>query len=79
MKIPVIRKLVELHTLEELQAAEAAIAEGLEHRIEVEGEDEGEKLTHAFAAMEIKGQVDQGVEFKEALRNFTQRVRNCIS
>lgn len=79
MKIPVIKKLVETYSLEQLEKAEAAIAEGLAPEIEIEGEDEGEQLTHAFAAMEIKKMHNEGKDLKEAIREYTQRVRNCIS
>ncbi len=79
MKIPVIRKIVEKYTLQELQAAEQALAEGLEPAIEIEGDDEGEKLTHAFAALWIREQMEKGVELNQALRDYTQKVRNSIS
>lgn len=79
MKIPVIKKLVETYSFDQLAAAEAAIADGQLPTIEIEGEDEGEQLTHAFAAMEVKKMVEEGKDLKEAIREYTQRVRNCIS
>ncbi len=79
MKIPVIKKLVETYSFDQLAAAEAAIADGQLPAIEIEGEDEGEQLTHAFAAMEVKKMVEEGKDLKEAIREYTQRVRNCIS
>ena len=79
MKIPVIKKLVERYSLEELQAAEAALAEEQNPEIDIDGEDEGEKLTHAFAAMWIKEKVNEGMEFKVALREYTNKVRESIS
>ncbi|MFY0686296.1 MAG: hypothetical protein JXQ90_03975 [Cyclobacteriaceae bacterium] len=79
MKISVIKKLVETHSLQELEAAEAAIAEELQPEINIEGEDEGEQLTHAYAAMQIKASMEDGQDFKTALRTYTSRVRNSIS
>ncbi len=79
MKIPAIKKLVELYTIEQLAAAEAAIENGEPLAIEVEGEDEGEQLTHTFAAKWIKEQVAEGKEFNAALREFSQKVRTSIS
>lgn len=79
MKIPVIKKLVETYSFDQLAAAEAAIADGQLPAIEIEGGDEGEQLTHAFAAMEVKKMVEEGKDLKEAIREYTQRVRNCIS
>ncbi len=79
MQIPVIKKLVESYTLAQLQAAEEAMLEEQKPAIEVEGKDEGECLTHVLAAIYIKGKVEQGTAFNQALRDFSQRVRNSIS
>ncbi|WP_281613706.1 hypothetical protein [Flammeovirga sp. SubArs3] len=79
MKIPVIKKLVETYSLEELQAAEEALAEEQQPTIEIGGDDEGEQLTHAFAAVWIKEKVDAGEDFKVALRAYTSMVRGSIS
>lgn len=79
MKIPVIRKLAETYTLEELAAAEEAIANEQQPQIAVEGDDEGEQLTHVFAALFIKEEMQKGTEFKTALREYTRKVRESIS
>ena len=80
MKIPVIRTLVEKYSLEELKNAENAIAEEQQPEIEVEGEDEGEQLTHVYGAIWIKERIENdGVDPKVALREFSARVRNSIS
>ncbi|WP_020526376.1 DUF6952 family protein [Flexithrix dorotheae] len=79
MKIPVIKKLVEEHSAEALEKAEAALAEEQTPEIEIPGDDEGEQLTHAFAALWIKQKMDEGEEFKTALRAYTQMVRSSIS
>lgn len=80
MKIPVIKKLVKEYSLEDLQQAENDIADELTPKIVIEGEDEGEQLTHAHAAVWILEQMNQNnTTFEKELRNFTQRVRNSIS
>ncbi len=80
MKIPVIKKIVDKYTLEELVAAEAAILEEQTPAIEIEGDDEGEKLTHVLAAVWVKGEMDtNGTEAMTAIRAYAQRVRNSIS
>ena len=80
MKIPAIKKLVESATLEELKAAEEAICEEKPCAIEVQGEDEGEQLTHVLAATYIKEQMEfEGKDFKTALREYTKKVRDSIS
>ena len=80
MKIPVIKKLVETYTLEQLVAAEAAMMEEQAPTIEVQGEDEGEKLTHVLAAVWVKGEINtNGTEAMTAIRAYAQRVRNSIS
>lgn len=80
MKIPVIKKIVEKYTLEELVAAEAAIMDEQQPAIEIEGEDEGERLTHVLAAVWVKNEMQtNGTEAMTAIRNYAQRVRNSIS
>lgn len=80
MKIPVVKKLVENQSMEDLIAAEEALVEEQSLPIEVEGEDDGEKLTHILAAIFILERMkDEGVDFKSALREYTRRVRESIS
>lgn len=80
MKIPVIKNLVSQFSLEELQAAEEALLEEREPAIKIEGEDEGEQLTHAMAAIWILNDMNHnGHDLKTALRNYTVKVRDSIS
>lgn len=80
MKIPAIKKLVESYTLIELMAAEAALVEEAQPGIEVEGDDEGEQLTHVLAAVWILNHMeDNNLDFKTALREYTKKVRVSIS
>ena len=78
MQIHVIKPLVETYSLEELASADAALAEGLEPEIDVPGNDEGEKLTHVYAAMWIKERMEKGDGFRKALRAYTQKVRKSV-
>ncbi len=79
MKIPAIKKLVESFELDELRAAEEALANEEKPAISVEGDDEGEQLTHVFAALYIKEEMEAGTDFKTALRDYTRKVRESIS
>jgi hypothetical protein len=80
MKIPAIKKLVETYSLQELMAAEEAIVEEQQPAIEVEGDDEGEQLTHVLAAVWILNHMeDNNLDFKTALREYTKKVRVSIS
>lgn len=80
MKMPVIKRLVETQTLPELVAAEEALLDERQPAFEVEGEDEGEKLTHVFAAIFILNHMqDHDSAFKDALREYTKKVRVSIN
>lgn len=80
MKLGVIKKLVADYQLSELQKAEEDILEERTPVIEIEGDDEGEQLTHVTAAIAVISDMQtNGVDERTALRNYTQRVRNSIS
>lgn len=80
MKIPSIKKIAETYSVDDLRKAETAMLEGETPKIPIEGDDEGEQLTHVIAAIEIKSQmVTESIPFPKALRNYTKRVRNSIS
>ncbi|MBK8658431.1 MAG: hypothetical protein IPN22_06050 [Bacteroidetes bacterium] len=80
MQIPVIKKLSETYTLEQLHAAENALLNEAKPEIEIEGKDEGEQLTHVLAAIDVLSDMTKnGTDARTALRNYTQRVRNSIS
>lgn len=80
MKIPSIKKIAELYSIDDLRSAELALLEEQTPKIDIEGSDEGEQLTHILAALEIKEQMEKdGVPLPKALRNYTLRVRNSIS
>ncbi len=80
MKIPVIKLIASQHSIKELDAAEEAILNEEKPAIQIEGDDEGEQLTHIMAAREIRTQIEKdGIDLNRALRNYTLRVRNSIS
>ncbi|UII25923.1 hypothetical protein LVD15_21880 [Fulvivirga maritima] len=80
MKIPEIKRLVENHQLEELIQAEEDLVNENELAITVKGDDEGEQLTHIFAAIFIINKMnDDNVDFKTALREYTGKVRESIN
>ncbi len=80
MQIPVIKQLVETYTLAQLQEAENALMEEQKPLIHIEGKDEGECLTHVLASIYIKEKMEHhATSFSQALRDFSQRVRNSIS
>jgi hypothetical protein len=80
MKLPAIKKAVERHSLAELKKAEESLLNEEIPQIEIEGEDEGEQLTHCMAAIWIKEEMEKtGVDSRTASRNYIERVRNSIN
>ena len=80
MKIPVIKELVEGHSVAALSAAEDALLDERTPAITVPGDDEGEQLTHVLAALWIQHyQAEYSVAFPQALREYTKKVRVSIS
>lgn len=79
MKIPAIKKAVEGYTIQQLQQAEAALMEEQPLPIDIEGADDGEKLTHILAAIFVKEEMSKGSDLMTAVRAYSQRVRNSIS
>ena len=63
-----------------MEEAEAAILDEQEPTIEIEGEDDGEQLTHVMAAIWIieKMEKDQ-IPFGKAMRDYTAKVRESIN
>lgn len=80
MKTTAIKKLVESYTITQLLEAEKAITDEQIPEIDIDGEDEGEQLTHVLASIYIKTKMEkEGIAFNMALRDFSQRVRKSIS
>jgi hypothetical protein len=80
MKLPVIKKLAEQYDVATLKAAEEALLNEETPAIEVEGDDEGEQLTHVYAAIWCKDYMEAtGTDFRTAQREYTKKVRVSIS
>ncbi len=80
MKIPAIKKAIETYSLQQLKEAEESLLDEQEAAINIEGEDEGEQLTHTLAAIWILNEMQhQNIDFNTALRQYTSRVRSSIS
>jgi hypothetical protein len=80
MKLPVIKTVVESYSLAQLAAAENSLLNEEPLEINVEGDDEGEQLTHVLAAIAIKEAMkNEGINYAQALRQYTARVRTSIS
>ena len=80
MKIAAIKKLAETHTADELFAAEHCIMNEEQPAIEVEGDDEGEQLTHILAAIWVKeDMLLNGSDLRTAIRRYSEKVRNSIN
>lgn len=79
MKLPVIKQLSEQQTLDALRKAEENLLETGDPGIAVDGEDEGEQLTHLLGAIWVLEQMEQGVPARDALRAFALKVRTSVS
>lgn len=81
MQITVIKTLLNKFSVEQLKQKEEQLLEGEELSFEdVEGEDEGEQLTHLTGAIWCIEQAEaNGTKPQMEVRNFISRVRNSIS
>ena len=80
MKIAEIKRLCQSYTPNELaRAEERLLEEQNDLKIEVNGIDEGEKLTHLMAAQWcLNDVVKNNRDLKSSIRNYTQKVRKSI-
>jgi hypothetical protein len=81
MQIKAIKNLLDKYSIEELKQKEEQLLEGEELSFDdVEGEDEGEQLTHLTGAIWcIEQAKTNGSKPHSEVRNFISRVRNSIS
>ncbi|MDC0468024.1 hypothetical protein OAP07_02570 [Bacteroidia bacterium] len=80
MKIGVIKKLAENLSMDELRAAEEALYNDSTTPTHIDGDDEGEQLTHVLAAIFIQEYVEENnSDIKTALREYAIKVRTSIS
>ena len=80
MQIAAIKPLVDNYDVPTLKQAEEALLSEATLPMEVKGEDEGEQLTHILAAIWILEEMaEKEVDYKTALRAYTNKVRTSIS
>lgn len=80
MKLSAIKKLVDSAREADLISAERALRNLQIPSLEVDGEHEGEQLTHVLAARFIQNQmVENGLDYVAALRIFLSKVRTSVS
>lgn len=79
MKPAIVRALVDAHDIETLQKAAATFEENLENTLHVAGDDDGEILSHLLVAIFVKKKMAKGLALNEALREYSQKVRNIIT
>ena len=72
MKAAVSRKLSRSHDSATLAACAAALMDGGAPPVEVEGEDEGERLTHVMLAQRVRAAVDAGDAFREVMASVRE-------
>lgn len=79
MKLPAIKKAVE-YSIEQLKEAEEALYNEQPLKIVIEGDDDGEKLTHILAAIFVKTDMaENNHDLNTSVRNYAVRVRNSIN
>ncbi|MDR9399193.1 DUF6952 family protein [Salibacter sp.] len=79
MQVKVIKQLAKEYDIPQLKKAEEALLEEQIPEIEIEGEDEGEQLTHVMAAAwVIDFMAREGVSMGKAVREYTNKVRKSI-
>ncbi len=78
MKPAEIRRLAKDHDAASLKAARAALMDGEPPPFAIEGEDDGERLTHINLALRVVGKVDAGADLKEAFREVLGGVRELL-
>ena len=71
MKIPEIKRLVTIYTLDALEKAELALIQEESMPFEVHGEDDGEVLTHILAA---NGFLKTWKAMEENLRSLLEHI-----
>lgn len=79
MKINVVKKLAEEYDIEKMNHLVGQLENGETLSHPVEGDDEGEQLTHLLGATWILEQMKaNNTDLRTELRNFAGRVRESI-
>jgi len=80
MNINSIKAIVENYSIAQMQAAENELLNEEPLSINIEGKDEGEKLTHILAAIFCKQEMQKdNITIIQAIRLYSQRVRGSIN
>lgn len=79
MKASVIRKLAGEHTAAALRDAVHAFVEEERDLLGVDGEDDGERLTHVNLALRVRERVEAGEDARVAFREVMAGVRDLLS
>ena len=79
MKASVIRKLANEHSSQALSAAVTALIEEERDVLSVDGEDDGERLTHLNLALRVRERVEAGEDLRVAFREVMGGVRDLLS
>lgn len=80
MNIQIIKHIVETYSAEQLKQAEDDLLNERPLQIDIEGVDEGEKLTHTLAALFCQEvMASEGLNINQAVRAYSQRVRGSIN
>ena len=74
-----VRRLAEVHSLQELEALANDILENEADPATVEGSDPGEKLTHVMLATRVRVRVDAGEALKDVFRDEMRSVRGVLT
>jgi hypothetical protein len=78
VNLPVVRALVEKQSLEKIQEAIGAFEIDRSNLLNVEGHDDGEKLSNLLVAEFVLKRLKKGITFPEAIREYSQRVRTLL-
>jgi hypothetical protein len=78
MNVAVVRKLVENHKLPAIQDAIVLFELDRSNPLNVEGTDDGEKLSHLLVGEFVLKKMGTGLSFNEAIREYSHRVRAMV-
>jgi len=78
VKAGTIRKLALAHPAQALEDAASALINEESLEIEVDGEDDGERLTHVNLALRVRRLIDEGADAKDAFREVLGQVRGLL-
>jgi len=79
MNLPVVRSLVEKHSVAVITQAAATFEKNRENPLGVTGKDDAEILSNLLVAEFVGGLVEKGSTFQDAVRQYSQRVRAMIT